>query len=78
MSVLFTFDTDFIKTYGKTGMNKLIQLTKKNLDSKTLKNLIGTTIKLTGTARKYNKAFSYSGAAIVPKGAMCRGSKGDW
>merc|ERR1712183_430353 len=52
--------------------------TKKNLDSKTLKNLIGTTIKLTGTARKYNKAFSYSGAAIVPKGARCRGSKRDW
>jgi len=78
LSVLFTFDTDFVKIYGTTGMNKLIQLTKKNLDSKTLKNLIGTTIKLTGTARKYNKAFSYSGKAIVPQGARCRGSKGDW
>merc|ERR1712020_84613 len=54
------------------------QLTKKNLDSKTLKNLIGTTIKLTGTARKYNKAFSYSGKGIVPQGARCRPSKGDW
>merc|ERR1739845_95843 len=26
LSVLFSFDTDFVKTYGKNGMNKLIQL----------------------------------------------------
>jgi len=31
LRVLFTFDTDFVKTFGTTGMNKLVQLAKKTL-----------------------------------------------
>jgi len=76
LSVLFSFDTDFVKTYGKNGMNKLIQLVKKHLDSSTLKTLIGTTIKLTGTIRKVNTAFINRGTGKSI--GMCRGKTGDW
>jgi len=69
LRVLFTFDTDFVKTFGTTGMNKLVQLTKKHLDSQSLKKLIGTTIKLTGTTRKYSKALKDTGGS---------NGKGDW
>ena len=69
LRVLFTFDTDFVSTFGTTGMNKLVQLTKKHLDSQSLKKLIGTTIKLTGTTRKYSKALKDTGGS---------NGKGDW
>merc|ERR1712223_1303163 len=43
LRVLFTFDTDAVKLFKTAGINKFIQLTKKHLDHKTLKKLIGTT-----------------------------------
>ena len=83
MTVLYTFDTDFIKMFGAAGMKKLIELTKKNLDSKSgLKKLIGTTIKMTGTTRKYSKAFTDKGKTSA--GGWCKNwmgkkiNKGDW
>jgi len=69
LRVLFTFDTDFVKTFGTTGMNKLVQLAKKHLDSQSLKKLIGTTIKLTGTTRKYSRALKDTGGS---------NKQGDW
>ena len=78
MRVLFTFDTDFVKTFGTTGMNKLVQLTKKHLDSQSLKKLIGTTIKLTGTARKYTRAFKDIGSNDVHTKQRCQRNMGDW
>ena len=71
MSVLFTFDTAFIKTFGAKAMDKLIALTKNAFANKSLKKLIGTTVKVTGTKRKYSKAFTDK------VGTGCRG-KGDW
>ena len=83
MKVLYTFDTDFIKLFGAAGMKTLIELTKKNLDSKSgLKKLIGTTIKMTGTTRKYSKAFTDKGKTSA--GGWCKNrmgvkiNKGDW
>merc|ERR1711899_550836 len=83
LKVLYTFDTDFIKLFGAAGMKTLIELTKKNLDSKSgLKKLIGTTIKMTGTARKYSKAFTDKGKTSA--GGWCKNrmgvkiNKGDW
>merc|ERR1719362_2003086 len=71
LKVLYTFDTDFIKMFGNAGMKTLIELTKKNLDSKSnLKKWIGTTIKLTGTTRKYSKAFTDKGANSA--GGYCK------
>merc|ERR1712223_2226868 len=43
LRVLFTFDPDAVKLFKTAGINKFIQLTKQNLDHKTLKKLIGTT-----------------------------------
>jgi len=83
LKVLYTFDTDFIKMFGAAGMKTLIELTKKNLDSKSgLKKLIGTTIKMTGTTRKYSKAFTDKGKTSA--GGWCKNrmgvkiNKGDW
>merc|ERR1712110_296236 len=83
LTVLYTFDTDFIKMFGAAGMKTLIELTKKNLDSKSgLKKLIGTTIKMTGTTRKYSKAFTDKGKTSA--GGWCKNwmgvkiNKGDW
>merc|ERR1711881_268199 len=83
LKVLYTFDTDFIKLFGASGMKTLIELTKKNLDSKSgLKKLIGTTIKMTGTTRKYSKAFTDKGKTSA--GGWCKNwmgkkiNKGDW
>jgi len=83
LKVLYTFDTDFIKLFGAAGMKTLIELTKKNLDSKSgLKKLIGTTIKMTGTTRKYSKAFTDKGKTSA--GGWCKNrmgvkiNKGDW
>ena len=63
MKVLFTFDTIFIKNYGAKAMNTVIGLVKKHYQSKSLKNLIGTTIEITGTARKYSKAMTDKGGS---------------
>jgi len=83
LKVLFTFDTAFVKKFGASGMKTLIQLTQQNLDSKSnLKKLIGTTIKLTGTIRKYSKAFTDYGKNSA--GGWCKNrwgkkiNKGDW
>merc|ERR1711992_172619 len=83
LTVLYTLDTDFIKMFGAAGMKTLIELTKKNLDSKSgLKKLIGTTIKMTGTTRKYSKAFTDKGKTSA--GGWCKNwmgkkiNKGDW
>merc|ERR1712088_344999 len=79
LSVLFTFDTDFIKTFGASGMDKLIALTKNAFTNKSLKKLIGTTVKVTGTKRKYTRAFSYTGCNKYDTSAnCCRAKKGDW
>ena len=78
MSVLFTFDTDFIKTFGASGMDKLIALTKNAFTNKSLKKLIGTTVKLTGTKRKYNRALSYTGSNTHYTSARCQKKLGDW
>ena len=63
MKVLFTFDTIFIKNYGAKAMNTVIGLVKKHYQSTTLKKLIGTTIEITGTARKYSKAMTDKGGS---------------
>ena len=71
MSVLFTFDTDFVKTFGANAMDKVMALVKNHFNDKSLRKLIGTTVKVTGTKRKYSKAFTDK------VGTGCRG-KGDW
>ena len=79
MSVLFTFDTDFIKTFGASGQDKLIALVKNNFVNKSLKKLIGTTVKVTGTKRNYTRAFSYTGCnKYYTSSRCCRSKKGDW
>ena len=69
MSVLFTFDTKFVETFGDNAMDKLIALVKNHFNDKSLRKLIGTTVQVTGTKRKYSKAFTDTGGT--------RG-KGDW
>ena len=64
MSVLFTFDTGFVKTFGASAMDTLVKLVKNLYTHKSLKNLIGTTIKVTGTTRKYSKAFKDTGCVL--------------
>merc|ERR1711981_311100 len=79
LSVLFTFDTAFIKTFGDKAMDKLIALTKNNFANKSLKKLIGTTVKLTGTKRKDTRAFSYTGSnKRYTSARCCRKKLGDW
>lgn len=77
LRVLFTLDTDFVKTFKTADINKFIQLTKKNLDSQSLKKLIGTTVKLTATIRKYSKAFKDTGGSCKGQGGKLI-NKGDW
>ena len=77
MTVLYTFDTDFIKMFGAAGMKTLIELTKKNLDSKSgLKKLIGTTIKLSATIRKVSTSFKDTGGSCRGRNGLI--NKGDW
>jgi len=64
VKVLFTFDTIFTKNYGAKAMNTVIGLVKKHYQSKSLKKLIGTTIEITGTARKYSKAMTDKGGRM--------------
>ena len=69
MKVLFTFDSKFVTTFGAAAMDKIIALVKNAYKDKTLKKLLGTTVQVTGTKRKYSKAFKDTGGT--------RG-KGDW
>jgi len=78
LSVLFTFDTNFIKVFGANSMTTLIALVKKEFVDKSLKNQIGTTIKLTGTARKYTRAFKDIGSNDVHTKQRCQRNMGDW
>merc|ERR1719458_1282016 len=57
VKVLFSFDTGFIKKFGAASMKTLIGLVKKNWLHKSLKTLIGTTVQITGTARKLGSAL---------------------
>jgi len=58
VKVLFSFDTGFIKKFGAASMKTLIGLVKKNWLHKSLKTLIGTTVQITGTARKLGSALT--------------------
>merc|ERR1712110_1027641 len=78
LSVLFTFDTNFIKVFGAKAMTTLIALVKKEFVDKSLKTQIGTTIKLTGTARKYTRAFKDIGSNDVHTKQRCQRNMGDW
>ena len=78
MSVLFTFDTNFVKTYGKAGMSNLIALVKKEFAGKSLKKLVGTTIKLTGTIRKFSRALKDKGSNTAHTSSRCQKKLGDW
>merc|ERR1712110_766354 len=78
LSVLFTFDTNFIKVFGANSMTTLIALVKKEFVDKSLKTQIGTTIKLTGTARKYTRAFKDIGSNDVHTKQRCQRNMGDW
>ena len=78
MSVLFTFDTNFVKTYGKAGMSNLIALVKKEFVGKSLKKLVGTTIKVTGTIRKFSRALKDKGSNTAHKSSRCQQKLGDW
>jgi len=61
VSVLFSFDTTFISTFGNKGMDTLITLVKKHYQDKSLKNGIGTTINVTGKKRKLTSALKDTG-----------------
>merc|ERR1711936_247946 len=61
VSVLFSFDTTFISTFGNKGMDTLITLVKKHYQDKSLKNGIGTTIIVTGKKRKMTSALKDKG-----------------
>merc|ERR1711936_793608 len=61
VSVLFSFDTTFISTFGNKGMDTLIALVKKHYQDKSLKNGIGTTINVTGKKRKLTSALKDKG-----------------
>ena len=76
MRVLFTLDSDFVKTFTTADINKFIQLTKKNLDHSSLKKLIGTTIKLKPTIRKVSKAYKDTGGSCYGRNGLI--NKGDW
>ena len=78
MSVLFTFDTDFVKTFGTTGMSNLIALVKKEFVGKSLKKLVGTTIKVTGTIRKFSRALKDKGSNTAHTSSRCQKKLGDW
>ena len=57
MKVLFTFDSKFVTTFGAAAMDKIIALVKNAYKHKTLKKLIGTTVQVTGTKKKYSGVF---------------------
>ena len=78
LSVLFTFDTNFVKTFGASGMTNLIALVKKEFVGKSLKKLVGTTIKLTGTTRKFSRALKDKGSNTAHKSSRCQKRLGDW
>ena len=58
MKVLFTFDSKFVTTFGDAAMDKLIALVKNAYKDKALKKLIGTTVQVTGTKKKYTGVLS--------------------
>merc|ERR1711997_818199 len=78
LSVLFTFDTNFVKTFGTAGMSNLIALVKKEFVGKSLKKLVGTTIKVTGTIRKFSRALKDKGSNTAHKSSRCQQKLGDW
>ena len=57
MKVLFTFDSKFVTTFGAAAMDKVMALVKNAYKDKKLKNMIGTTIQVTGTKKKYTGVF---------------------
>ena len=57
MNILFTFDTKFVAAFGDAGMEQVIALVKNAYKHKTLKKLIGTTVQVTGTKKKYSGVF---------------------
>jgi len=58
LKVLFTFDSKFVTTFGDAAMDKLIALVKNAYKDKALKKLIGTTVQVTGTKKKYTGVLS--------------------
>ena len=57
MKVLFTFDSKFVTTFGAAAMDKVMALVKNAYKDKNLKKMIGTTIQVTGTKKKYTGVF---------------------
>ena len=57
MKVLFTFDSKFVTTFGAAAMDKVMALVKNAYKDKKLKKMIGTTIQVTGTKKKYTGVF---------------------
>ena len=72
LSVLFTFDTNFIKVFGANSMTTLIALVKKEFVGKSLKKLVGTTIKVTGTIRKFSRALKDKGSNTAHTSSRCQ------
>merc|ERR550539_1875031 len=68
LKVLFTFDSKFVTTFGAAAMDKIIALVKNAYKDKTLKKLIGTTVVVTGTKKKYSGVFKDGrGVSSFPK-----------
>ena len=57
MKVLFTFDSKFVTTFGAAAMDKVMALVKNAYKDKNLTKMIGTTIQVTGTKKKYTGVF---------------------
>ena len=58
LSILFTFDTKFVREYGDAGMEQVIALVKNAYRDKTLKHLIGTSVQVTGYKKKHTGYFT--------------------
>ena len=58
VSILFTFDTEFVGAFGDRGMEQVIALVKNAYRDKKLKQMIGTTVQITGYKKKHYGAFT--------------------
>jgi len=68
LKVLFTFDSKFVTTFGAAAMDKVMALVKNAYKDKNLTKMIGTTIQVTGTKKKYTGVFKDGqGVSSFPK-----------
>merc|ERR550539_2008352 len=68
LKVLFTFDSKFVTTFGAAAMDKVMALVKNAYKDKNLTKMIGTTIQVTGTKKKYTGFFKDGqGVSSFPK-----------